>query len=212
MADRSLAEALGPIEQAARREASMSAVAVLLALAIAVLLAVSLTERLRLLQRAMAAVRHGNYEQRVPVRGRDEMAELAAGFNEMVARLQALEQEREAFAAMVAHDLRSPLTTVRGTAEVLQRRPPNGPTLERALATIVRESDRVARLAADLGDATSAAAGRLEVRPERVDLAALVAQAVERLRAAGDEPAPPARRRAGAALGGRRSGADRPDP
>jgi signal transduction histidine kinase len=132
----------------------------------------------------MAAVRQGDYEQRLAVRGRDEMADLAAGFNDMAARLEALEEEREAFAAMVAHDLRSPLTTVRGTAEVLQRRPPNAPTLERALATIVRESDRVARLAADLGDATRAAAGRLEVRPKRVDLVALVAQAVERLRTA----------------------------
>jgi signal transduction histidine kinase len=185
-ADRLVAEAFGPIEDAARREAAISALAVLLALALALVLAVSLTEPLRTLQRAVAAVRQGDYGQRVPVLGRDELAELAAGFNDMVARLEALEHEREAFAAMIAHDLRSPLTTVRGTAELLSHRTPEElAAVQQGLATIMRESDRVARLADDLGDSARAATGHLEIRPERVDLAALVAEAIERLRAAG---------------------------
>jgi len=182
-ADRLLAEALRPIEDAARYEAAFSALIVLLALMVALVLAVTLTDRLRKLEWAMAAVRQGDYGKRVSVGGRDELTELADGFNEMMARLEALEQEREAFAAMVAHDLRSPLTTVRGTAQLLARRPPSEPALQQGLATIVRESDRVARLAADLGDAQRAAVGRLEIRPQQVDVATLVAQAVDRLRA-----------------------------
>lgn len=185
MADSPTDEALGPIQDAARREAIVSALTALLALVLAMLLAVSLTRPIRALQRAVWAVRQGDYNQRVAVGGKDEVAELAAGFNDMVERLQALEQEREAFAAMIAHDLRSPLTAVRGYAELLRRRLPADGMRERALESIVRESERVARLAADLGDSARAATGHLEIRPERVDLAALVEQAVERLRAAG---------------------------
>jgi signal transduction histidine kinase len=182
-ADRLLAEVLRPIEDAARYEAAFSALTVLLALVLALMLAVTLNERLRKLHWAVAAVRQGDYTKRISVGGRDELTDLAAGFNEMMARLQALEQEREAFAAMVAHDLRSPLTTVRGTAQLLQRRLPGEAAVQQGLATIVRESDRVARLATDLSDVTRAAVGQLEIRPQRVDLVALVAQAVDRLRA-----------------------------
>jgi signal transduction histidine kinase len=185
MADSPTAEAVGPIQDAARREVIISVLTALLALALAMLLAVSLTQPVRALQRAVWAVRQGDYDQRVAVNGRDEVAELAAGFNDMVERLGILEQEREAFAAMIAHDLRSPLTAVRGYAELLRHRLPPEGMPERALESIVRESERVARLAADLGDSARAATGQLEIRPERVDLAALVEQAVERLRAAG---------------------------
>src|SRR5207237_1864067 len=62
-ADRLLAEALRPIEEAARYEAAISGLTVLLALVLAVALAVSLTERLRALQLAVAAVRQGDYGQ-----------------------------------------------------------------------------------------------------------------------------------------------------
>ncbi len=183
MADRPVEEALGPIEDTARREAAIAALAVLAALLLAMALAVSLTRPLRTLQQAVAAVRGGDYGQRLDVRGRDEVADLMAGFNEMVARLEALEQERADFTAMISHDLRSPLTAVRGYAELLRRRAPGGERSQRMLASIVRESERVARLAADLGDSASAATGRLEIHPQRVDLAALVEDAVERLRA-----------------------------
>ena len=122
----------------------------------------------------------------------------------MVARLEALEQEREAFAAMVAHDLRSPLTTVRGTAEVLQRRPPNAPTLERALATIVRESDRVARLRGR-SRRCDERGGRAPGDPPAAGRPGGARSRGRRAAARGRrEPAPPARRPTGAALGGRR--------
>jgi signal transduction histidine kinase len=184
-ADRPLSEALGPIEATARQEGVLLLIVLGLVLLLAAFLAYMLTQPLRALEAAVAAVRRGDYARRVAVHGSDEVADLAASFNAMAERLEALEQERVAFAAMVAHDLRSPLTAVRGTAQILQRRGDDDPDLQRGLETIVRETDRVARLAADFGDAVNAAAGQLELRPARVDLVELVVEAVERLKAAG---------------------------
>ena len=184
-ADRSLADTLGPIDAAAGQEGLVLALVLLFALLVGAFLADTLTRPLRALQAAAGAVGRGDYGRRVPAAGHDEVAELGSRFNEMAARLQALEDERQAFAAMVAHDLRSPLTAVRGTAQLLQQRMGDDATVQRRLDTIVRETDRVARLAADLGDAARAAGGHLELRPIRVDLGMLVRDAVERLQAGG---------------------------
>jgi signal transduction histidine kinase len=189
LADRPLDEVMAPIEEAARREAGLFAAVVLLDLAGAALLAVTLTRPLRSLAAAMSAIEGGNLDSRLAVRGSDEVAELARRFNAMAERLHALELERQGFSAMVAHDLRSPLTAIRGTAQLLERHLQRGSadraTLEHGLATIIRESDRVAHLASELSDASQAAAGRLELRLEPVDLVALTQQAIERLRASG---------------------------
>ncbi|HZS00454.1 MAG TPA: sensor histidine kinase, partial [Chloroflexota bacterium] len=182
---RPLAVVLARIDAAARQEGIILALALLLALVLAALLASTLLRPLRALQAAVVALAGGDYGRRVPAAGEDEVAALGHAYNAMATRLQNLEEEREAFAAMVAHDLRSPLTAVRGSAQLLQQRVPEDPIVQRRLETIMRETDRVARLAADLGDAARAAAGRLEVRPLRVDLGALTREALERQQAAG---------------------------
>jgi signal transduction histidine kinase len=185
LSTRPVADVLARIDAAARQEGIIFALALLLALILGVFLANTLLRPLRALQAAVVALASGDYSRRVPAAGDDEVADLGNAYNAMAARLQALEEEREAFAAMVAHDLRSPLTAVRGSAQLLQQRVPEDPLVQRRLDTIVRETDRVARLAADLGDASRAAAGRMEVRPVRVDLATLTREAVDRQQAAG---------------------------
>jgi len=182
---RPVADAMARTDAAARQEGTIFVLTLLLALVLAAFLASTLLRPLRALQAAVLALAGGDYGSRVPAAGDDEVADLGHAYNTMAARLQSLEEEREAFAAMVAHDLRSPLTAVRGSAQLLQQRVPEDPLVQRRLDTIVRETDRVARLAADLGDASRAAAGRLEVRPVRVDLTTLTREAVDRQQAAG---------------------------
>ncbi len=187
-ADRPLAAALAPIDAAARQEGLIFTAVLLFALFVGAVLAHTLTRPLHALQAAVAAIAAGDLARRVPVEGQDEVAVLAQRFNEMAERLETLAAERQAFAAMVAHDLRSPLTVVRGTAQLLQQRLEGDPDAQRRLGIIVRETDRVARLAADLGDAARAAIGGLEVRPRRVELTALVREAVERVQTAAPQP------------------------
>ena len=56
----------------------------------------------------------GKFDVRVPVKGNDEVAELAEAFNNMAASLEKNEEMRKAFLANVSHDLRTPMTTIAG--------------------------------------------------------------------------------------------------
>jgi signal transduction histidine kinase len=86
----------------------------------------------------------------------------------------------QTFLGVVAHDLRGPLTAIRGNAQLLRRRgsAPSPERLGRALASIEDETARMDELVGHLVDAARIGAGQLEVRPEPTDLAALAQRAV----------------------------------
>jgi signal transduction histidine kinase len=96
-----------------------------------------------------------------------------------------IEELREEFLATVVHDLRQPITTIKGHHQLaLRRLIGDTPDLERAADFLNRaeaETDRLGRLVGQLSDASRVALGRLEVRAAQVDLAELLHDVVERL-------------------------------
>lgn len=107
--------------------------------------------------------------ERIPVEGTDEVAELSATFNAMLDRLEAGFATQRRFLDDISHDLRTPITIVRGHLELL----PDDPT-ERAevVAACLEELDAMTRLVADL--LTLAKAERPDfLHVEPVDIAAL---------------------------------------
>ena len=88
-----------------------------------------ITERivspLRVMSKAAKRMAVGRFDTRVPVRGRDEVAELAMAFNQMAGDLENLERMRNSFVANVSHDLRTPMTTISGFIDgILDGGPP----------------------------------------------------------------------------------------
>ena len=73
-----------------------------------------ITGPLRQMSRAAKKMAIGKFDTRIPVRGKDEVAELAASFNHMADSLENLETMRNTFMANVSHDLRTPMTTISG--------------------------------------------------------------------------------------------------
>lgn len=122
----------------------------------------------------------GDYGEHVPVPQEEELAGLARDVNALGLALAETEQRRARLIGEVAHELRSPLTTIRASMEGLI----DGvlaPT-EESFAAIADEAARLQRLADDLTLLSQAEEHAIPLRLEAADLAELAALAVERLR------------------------------
>jgi signal transduction histidine kinase len=101
------------------------------------------------------------------------------------ARVRAQEQAaklKEDFVSAAAHDLKTPLTTLLGQAQILELRFARDPALaqhQAAVGRIAREARRLSALVEDLLDASRIEEGKLDVRREPIDLAAVVRRVAE---------------------------------
>lgn len=109
-----------------------------------------ITSPLKSMSRAAKRFSNGQFDVRVPVNGRDEVAELAVAFNQMADGLQNLEEMRRSFLANVSHDLKTPMTTIAGfiDAILVGAIPPEQQTeyLERIKSEVLRLSRLVRQL------------------------------------------------------------------
>lgn len=138
----------------------------------AALIARWLSRRLRVLGEGTAMVAQGDYSVRLPARGHDELAQLAESFNHMATSLQAAQQARQRWIADIAHELRTPLATLRAEIEALQDgiRKPDSANLD----SLAQEVGRLTRLVEDLRLLSLSDLGALDYRFAAVDLGRFV--------------------------------------
>ncbi|MCW2530476.1 MAG: mtrB [Blastococcus sp.] len=126
----------------------------------------------------------GQLEQRMVVRGEDDLARLATSFNAMadslqrqITQLEGLSQLQQRFTSDVSHELRTPLTTVQMAADVLHdARGDFPPHVSRSAELLRAELDRFEGLLTDLLEISRYDAGAAVLDAEPVDLGALVAR------------------------------------
>jgi PAS domain S-box-containing protein len=117
---------------------------------------------------ALATVSQDVTERR---RLEDELRKLAADLSEA-------DRRKDEFLATLAHELRNPLAPIRNALQVL-RLSPHRDAQEQAHSMMGRQLEQMVRLVDDLLDVTRISQGKLELRRERVPLAAVVGSAVE---------------------------------
>jgi signal transduction histidine kinase len=179
-----MGEAMGEATQAAFTDAMRQALLAATIIAVVTAIVVSLAVAARIarpiggLVDAARRVAGGHYAERVPVEEPEELAVLAASFNEMAGSLEETERRRLQLVGDVAHELRTPLTTLDGYLEGLQDGviEPSGETW-RLLRT---ETARLTRLVSDLSELWSAEAHRLPLRIEPVDARAVATEIADR--------------------------------
>jgi two-component system sensor histidine kinase BaeS len=133
----------------------------------------------------------GDRSARVEVGGLAETATLGAAFNEMAEELEQEESRREQldrlkdeFVLTASHELRSPLTSVQGFAELLMlERDSLTPRQAETVEVILDNCRHLVRLLNDLLDLARSDAGRLSIRPQPTEVAPLVADVVRTMRA-----------------------------
>jgi signal transduction histidine kinase len=153
------------------------AAATVAALLIAFFVSGRITEPIERLTAAVDAMRCGANPRHVPVSGRDEIARLAHSFNSMSDAIARHQELRRRMVSDVAHELRAPLTNLRGDLETIQDGLAS-PDPAR-IALIHEEVLHFEHIVGDLQDLAIADAGGLQLRRERVELGAAVARAVD---------------------------------
>lgn len=93
--------------------------------------------------------------------------------------LRESDRRKDEFLATLAHELRNPLAPLRSGLQVLRRVGGAGPDAERMQAMMERQVDHLVRLVDDILEASRISRGKIELRKEPVELAAVIRQAVE---------------------------------
>ncbi|MFP5501648.1 MAG: sensor histidine kinase [Candidatus Sericytochromatia bacterium] len=123
--------------------------------------------------RQVRDMRSTDLHRRLAVRqpAQDEIDQLGATFNELFDRVETAFEAQRRFVADASHELKSPLTTVRGTLQLLKRRSAQTEEARAWTETALREVDRLTRLVNELLELARVGEGRQAMVKQRVDLA-----------------------------------------
>ncbi len=166
-------EALAPSQRAVRRMLLALLVGVAIAVPASIVLARALARPLRRTAQAAHALAKGQRDVEVPVEGPDEVADVAVSVNAIAAALSRSEAQQRTFLMSVSHDLRTPLTAIRGYAESMRDGALEGDMREVG-DVLTGESLRLERLVEDLLDLARLQADRFRVDLAETDLEDLV--------------------------------------
>jgi len=143
---------------------------------IALLLARSFYRPIHRVTEAAKQIAQGNYDQKVPVSGPGEVRELAISFNQMARQVKLSQQRLRDFVADVSHELRSPLTSIRGFAQaMLDGTAADSDTRLRAAHIIQDESRRIIGQVDELLELSRMQSGQIQMAREQVEVKALIA-------------------------------------
>lgn len=138
-------------------------------------------------ERALRAIGRGELDYRVQLRGSgdDEMHDLAREVNRMAASLKDAESMRAEFFSFVSHELRSPLTSIRGFIQTLEADPEFSDDDRQEIYKIIHdEADRLLRMIGELLDVARIEAGRpITLQTRRMDCGRHLEKVVEIMRA-----------------------------
>jgi signal transduction histidine kinase len=154
--------------------------ALILGIILSLIISHSIARPLGKVAGAAGEIAAGNLDARAPVEGPTEARRVAEAFNAMASQVQAGRQAQRELVANIAHDLRTPLTSIQGYAQALMDGTAATPQAQRQAATAIHEeSQRLHRMTSALLDLARFEAGQVELAQEPVDLGALVRRRAE---------------------------------
>ncbi len=169
------------VEEAVRLAALVLLSVLLIACVLAWVVAGRVLAPLRVLADTTRSIEASDLTQRIPVTGRDEIADLSRTFNAMLDRLEAAFGTQRAFVSDAGHELRTPITIIRGHLELLGDDPDER---RETIALVTDELDRMTRFVEDL--LVLARADRDDfLRVAQVELGALTDELLDKARGLG---------------------------
>ena len=181
------------VASTAELKSQLETLAWLLLLSVPLVMVISLPAGYFLAQRALApfqslsaeldSIQPGALEQRLPIaEPPDELDHLAQQVNSLLDRLAGSQRQTRKFLAQAAHQLRTPLTLIRGESDLAIDRPRSPEALRAALDRVNLASQQMSRRVDELFLLARAEAGEALARPEAVELDAVAIEAADLMR------------------------------
>ena len=169
-------------DSAAKRMADAAWMEVLLVLLIAILFSViavyyttsRMTKPFMEISDIVQRYSKGDFNIRIPISGTDEATQLARSFNNMADQLKDLEATRRSFVANVSHELRSPLTSMRGFLEAMQDGTIGREEYDKYIDIVLSETRRMTSMVNDLLDLARIESGTTAIKLEIFDINELI--------------------------------------
>ncbi len=157
-------------------------VALLVSIGAAFLIARSIAKPLQRVAAATEEIARGNYDQQLNITSPEEVRRLTDSFNAMVREVRASQQAQQDFVANVSHDLKTPLTSIRGFSQaLLDGAATDRESSRRAAHVIHEEAERMGRLIDDLLDLARIEAGHIVMAEQPVAVSALLQKCAEKM-------------------------------
>lgn len=138
----------------------------------------SVMKPLREISVAVNEFSRGNFSVRIPVRGNDELADLATSFNNMASALQSKDEMQRSFLSSASHDLRTPMTTIAGFIDGILDGAIPPEKQEYYLNIIKNEIKRLSRLVTSLLDISRLQSGERKFEMKNFNICEMVRQTV----------------------------------
>ncbi len=149
--------------------------ALVVALLLGVWIARSVARPLQKLAGAAEAISEGEYDQQLDLQGPEEVQRAAASFNVMSTEVARTRNAHRDFVANVSHDLKTPITSIRGWSQAMLDGTAVTPEEQQHAAGIIySESERMTRMVEDLLDLARIESGQFKLKRERLDLGELL--------------------------------------
>jgi len=155
-------------------------VVIIVAALLSFFLARTITKPIRQITGAAEELAAGKFSTRIKKEKEDEIGKLSDTLNFMAQQVQQHEQFKNQFIASISHDLRTPLTSIKGWAITLHTMT-NDQFQKEGLEIITKESDRLTILVTDLLDLSSLSSGKLSFAFEDISIPPLVHEVVQQL-------------------------------
>ncbi len=171
------------------RNAITFAIVLLIAFAASLFLAAYVVRPVRKLQEGAARVAQGKFDEGVYIATGDELEALGDSFNNMVQGLKQLEQLKDEFVFVAAHELRTPVAAMKGYLSLILDGTTGAITdgTKAYVEKVIASDNRLVQLVNDLLEVARSEAGRLTIKVSPIDVAPLVRAVLDELKSLADE-------------------------